>query len=127
MRENLSMGLADGLDEQIIAGTNGLLTGTNLPNNNVSTETVYGLYRSQFAYGRVDGRYASMTSDIRAVVGSETYAHAASQYRGNNDNIDALMSLQSALGGVKVSAHVPAVCGHQAETRSYAWGCGAIW
>ena len=44
-------------------------------------------------------------------MGSETYAHAAKQYRGNNDNMDALLSLQSALGGVKVSAHVPAVSG----------------
>ena len=111
LRENLSEGLADGLDKQIIAGTNGLLTGSNLDNHAVSTQTTYALYRNQFAYGRVDGRYASMTSDIRAVVGSETYAHAASQYRGNNDNMDALMSLQGALGGVKVSAHVPAVSG----------------
>ncbi len=111
LRENLSEGLADGLDKQIISGTNGLLTGTNLANHNVSAETTYALYRSQFAYSRVDGRYASMTADIRAVVGSETYAHAASMYRGNNDNMDALMSLQGALGGVKVSAHVPAVSG----------------
>ena len=32
LRENLSMGLSDGLDKQIIQGTNGLLTGTNLAN-----------------------------------------------------------------------------------------------
>ena len=111
LRENLSMGLADGLDKEIIAGTNGLLTGTNLPNNNVNAQTTYALYRSQFAYARVDGRYASMTSDIRAVMGTSAYAHAASQYRGNNDNMDALMSLQGALGGVMVSAHVPAESG----------------
>ena len=55
------------------------------------------------------GAYASMASDIRVVMGGETYAHASAQYRGNNDNMDALMSLQSALGGVKVSAHVPPV------------------
>ena len=111
LRENLSMGLSDGLDKQIIQGTNGLLTGTVLPNNNVSTETTYELYRDQFAFGRVDGRYASMTGDIRVVMGSETYTHAAKQYRGNNDNMDALMSLTAALGGVKVSAHVPALSG----------------
>ena len=111
LRENLSMGLSDGLDEQIIAGTNGLLTGTNLANHNVSTETTYALYRNQFAFGRVDGQFASMTSDIRVVMGADAYAHAASQYRGNNDNQDALMSLTAALGGVKVSAHVPAVSG----------------
>ena len=109
LRENLSDGLADGLDAAIIAGTNGLLTGTNLDNHNVSTQTTYALYRNQLAYGRVDGRYASMTSDIRVVMGGDTYANASAQYRGNNDNMDALTSLQSALGGVKVSAHVPPV------------------
>ena len=113
LRENLSMGLADGLDEQIIAGTNGLLEGTNLSNNNVSTVTTYQLYRSQLAYARVDGRYASMTSDIRVVMGSDTYEHAASQYRGNNDNQDALQSLTSALGGVMVSSHVPDASGNK--------------
>ena len=53
------------------------------------------LYREQFAYGRVDGRYASQTADIRVVMGAETYAHAAAQYRGNNDNMDALMSVMA--------------------------------
>ena len=113
LRENLSMGLADGLDKEIIAGTNGLLTGTNLANHNVNVVTTYALYRSQFAYARIDGRFASMTSDIRVVMGSDAYAHAASQYRGNNDNMDALMSLQSAIGGVMVSAHVPAESGNK--------------
>ena len=29
LRENISMGLSDGLDQQIVAGANGLLTGAN--------------------------------------------------------------------------------------------------
>ena len=33
LRENLSMGLADGLDDEIVSGANGLLTGTNLSNH----------------------------------------------------------------------------------------------
>ena len=111
LRENLSAGLADGLDKQIIAGANGLLTATNLSNNNVSTETTYALYWNQFAYGRVDGRYANMTSDLRVVMGAATYAHAASQYRGNNADVDALMSLMDAVNGVRVSAHVPDASG----------------
>ena len=113
LRENLSDGLADGLDAAIIAGTNGLLEGTNLANHNVSAVTTYALYRSQFAYGRVDGRYASMASDVRVVMGSDTYGHASSVYRGNNDNQDALQSLMGALGGVKVSAHVPDASGNK--------------
>ena len=45
---NLSDALSDKLDQQILNGTNGLLQGTNLPNHNVSTETLYPLYE-QFA------------------------------------------------------------------------------
>ena len=113
LRQNLREGLQDGLDDVILSGTNGLLEGTNLPDNDVSTQTTYALYRSQFNHGRVDGRYASRSSDIRIVFGSATFAHAASQYRGNNDNMDALMSLTTAVAGVRVSAHVPAVSGNK--------------
>ena len=101
------MGLSDGFDEQILAGTNGLFEGTNLANHNVSAVTSYGLYRSQFIYSRIDGRYASVASDVKILMGADTYAHAASQYRGNNDNTDALMSIMAQSGGVRVSAHVP--------------------
>ena len=113
LRANLSEGLADGLDKQVIVGTEGLLTGIKLPSNNVSAATTYALYRSQFAFGRVDGKYASTTDELRIVMGSGTYTHAAAQYRGNNDNQDALQSLREATGGVKVSAHVPAVSGNK--------------
>ena len=117
LRENLSMALADKLDQQVINGTNGLLNGTVLANHNVTTETTYALYREQFAYARVDGKYASATSDLKILMGAAAYAHAASQYRGNNDNMDALMSLMNATGGnVKVSAHVPALSGTKQNT-----------
>ena len=109
LRSNLSDALADGLDREVLVGTTGLLTGTVLGNHNVTDATTYALYRSQFAYGRVDGTYASATGDLRVVMGAGTFAHAASQYRGNNDNTDALMALGAAGVGVKVSAHVPAV------------------
>ena len=107
LRESLSMGIGDKLDKELLVGTDGLLALTNLPNHNVSTETTYALYRSQFAYSRVEGRYASATGDLRVLMGAETFSHAAGQYRGNSDNMDALMSLQAAVSGVRVSAHVP--------------------
>ena len=62
LRQNLSEALADALDKQILVGTEGLLTGTILPNHNVSAITSYALYRSQFAYGRVDGIYAGASA-----------------------------------------------------------------
>ena len=75
LRENLSMALADGLDQQIIAGASGLLTGTNLPNNNRSSITDFASYLSDFAFGRVDGAYAGGAPDLRILMGSDSYAH----------------------------------------------------
>ena len=95
-------------------GTNGLLTGTNLANHNVSAVTTYANYRSHFAYGRVDGTYASGVGDIRSVVGSGTYAHASGVFRSDNaGDRAALEDIMAATGGVKVSAHVPAVASNK--------------
>ncbi len=110
LRQNLSDGLAVALDKEIIAGTNGLLTGTNLANHNASAVTTYADYRSEFAYGRVDGRFAGDVSDIRVVMGAATYGHAAAQFRSNNaGDRAALEDLIDATSGVRVSAHVPSV------------------
>ena len=112
LRMNLSDALSDGLDAQIVAGANGLLTGTNLANHNVTAVTTYALYRSQFGYGRVDGRYASGVGDVRIVMGSGTYGHASGVFRSNDaGDRAALEDLMSVTGGVKVSAHVPAPTG----------------
>ena len=58
LRLALNGGLQEKLDQQAIEGTDGLLTGTNLPNNNVSNVSTFALYLSGLLYGRVDGRYA---------------------------------------------------------------------
>ena len=108
LRENLSMGLADGLDEAIIVGANGLLTGTNLANHNVTTATTFALYQSQFVGGRVDGRYASDYGDLRVLLGQESFAHADGAYRGNNSDVSALDRMRQKIAGVRVSAHVTA-------------------
>ena len=112
LRMNLSDALSDGLDAEVIAGTDGLLTSTNLANHNVTAVTTYALYRSQFGYGRVDGRYASGVGDVRIVMGSGTYGHASGVFRSNDaGDRAALEDLMSVTGGVKVSAHVPAPTG----------------
>ena len=113
LRENLSMALADGLDKQVIAGASGLLHGTNLADHDAGAETTFAKYKSDFAYGRVDGKYAGSVADLRIVMGSATYAHAANAYRANGNNADAVDAALSVLmadtGGVRVSAHVPPV------------------
>ena len=115
LRENLSMGLSDGLDSVIVAGSNGLLTGTNLPDHNASAVTDFDGYVGNFGYSRVDGRYAGMVGDVRIVMGAGTYAHAGSVYRNTSVDRTALDRLMDISGGVRVSAHVPDVSGSKQE------------
>ena len=113
LRQNLSDGLSDGLDKQILAGTEGLLTGTKLPNNNVSAVTDFANYITNFSYGRVDGRYASMASEVRAVCGAATYKHMGSVYRNTSVDRNVIDRLMEITGGIKVSAHVPPVASNK--------------
>ena len=113
LRMNLSDGLADALDGQIVAGTNGLLTGTNLANHNVAAVTNFATYIEAFAFGRIDGRYALETGDLRVVMGATAYAHAGAVYRNNNVDRTALDRLMELDGGVRVSAHVPEAAGNK--------------
>ena len=113
LRQNLSDALANALDKAAISGTDGLLTGTNLSNNTASAETSYSAYRSNLLFSRVDGHYAPSPTDVRIVMGSATLAHAAGEYRSTNSDSSALDLLQRDSGGVRVSAHVPAVASHK--------------
>ena len=114
LRQNLGDALADKLDQQILNGTSGLLNGTVLDNHLAAAVTSYANYRSLFGYGRVDGTYAMGIDDIRIVAGSATYGHMAAQFRSANaGDRAALEDLMSVTGGVKVSAHVPAVASNK--------------
>ena len=108
LRENLNMALSDQLDAEIIAGTGGLLQGTVLANHNVSAVTDYAAYVSGFGYGRVDGKYADTTRDLRVLMGASTYAHAGSVYRNASVDFPVLDRLSDLVNGLRVSAHVPA-------------------
>ena len=111
LRMNISDGIMAGLDKQVVSGTNGLLTGTNLDNHNVSAITAYDDYLNNFAYGRVDGVYADGVEDLKIVMGQATYGHAGSVYRSGTQDTTALDKLMNATSGVRASAHVPAVSG----------------
>ena len=108
LRMALNGGLQEKLDLDAIAGTAGLLTGTNLPDHDVSAVTSFANYLSLFLFNRVDGRYAESKSDIRVLMGAPTYAHAGSVYQSSAYK-SALAVLEEDSGGVRVSAHVPAV------------------
>ena len=71
LRMNLSDALSDGLDEQILAGANGLFTAANLANHAASAVTSYASYRSDLAYGRVDGKYAGSVAISKSLWGPQ--------------------------------------------------------
>ena len=109
LRQNLNSALSDKLDQQVLAGANGLLGDSGLTAPTApTTQANFAAYRS-LVYDKdvIDGMYAQQASDVRLVVGPETYAHAAMQYRGNSADDSALDSLMRVSGGVRVSPHIP--------------------
>ena len=110
LRTALNEGLEEKLDQQAIAGTAGLLTGSNLGAHAAeSAVKTFAQFMSQFGFSRVDGRYASEISDVKTVCGASTHSLMGASYRSDNADYSALDALRSKTGGVKVSAHVPAV------------------
>ena len=107
LRENLSMGLADGLDDEILSGTDGLFTGTNLTNNNQTTNDTFDSYLNNLCWNQIDGRYAAMASDLSMVVGAATLKDLGQTYRNTSVDRSALDRLMELTSGVRVSAHVP--------------------
>ena len=116
LRLNLDDALSDKLDQQILNGPKGLLHSTNLANHNASAENDFEKYLSDFGWARVDGKFASSTADLRIVMGSGVYGHAGETYAGtatNKGDLSAIEKLMDVTGGVKVSAHVPAVASNK--------------
>ena len=107
LREALQGGLADKLDKEILQGTNGLLTGTNLNNHAQAAASTYANYVAELLYARVDGRYAFDLADIRVVMGSDTFGNAATKLPSAGEE-NALARIRNDSGGVRVSANVPA-------------------
>lgn len=108
LRQNLHDGLADGLDKQILAGTDGLFTGTNLPNNAQTTNDDFASYVNHLVWDQIDGRHAATTSDLMMVMGAATFKDMGGTYRNTSVDRSALDRVQELVSGVRVSAHVPA-------------------
>ena len=64
--------------------------------------------------GMVDGVYASESSEVKLLVGPETYRHMAKQFISGTDT-SALQHVRAIGGGVRVSAHTPDKTGKRQE------------
>ena len=130
-------GAADGVERRATGkarsakpsrATNGLLD-RHEPRESTTSRaiTTFANYLSLMLYGRVDGRYAEMKSDVRVLMGAATYAHAGTVYQSTAYKSCAVRARRRTPGGVRVSAHVPAVSPPTNRTRSYGSGSGATW
>ena len=108
LRENLSAGLADGLDKAILAGTAGLIgTGLTVRSGDAGSTADFAAYRGLvYDSSTIDGRYAATASAVRLLTSPGAYGHAASIYRSNNADDSALDSLMRVSGGVRSSPHM---------------------
>ena len=116
LRLALNSGLQEKLDNQAVNGSDGLLNGSNLSNNNVTSTTSFSQYMSQLLFSRVDGRYARQPSDVKILVGQTAFSHASSVYKASETDETAQERLAARSGGMMVSPHVPSVASKRQNT-----------
>ena len=114
LRQAIAAAMADNLDSQVIGGSG---AGANLDGlfnqaDNVAiagaTET-FGTAIERFA-GVVDGKHANGFSDVRALIGVNTFALYAALFSNNNKgDLSAYDHLRDKLGMLRVSTRVPAL------------------
>ena len=112
LRGSIGQVIAEAVDEQVISGND---SGANLNGlfQQAANATVDSAVET-FATGvaryaaLVDGQYAHGWGDMRAIIGSSTFALYASLFQSNGD-MSLLDYLVSRLGSMRVSDKVPAV------------------
>ena len=112
LSETLQGSMSNELDEQIFNGAAGELNGLLVQATNVTAATSVESYTTGIARfaGLVDGKHAYDLSDLRAVIGSKTFALYAGLFANSNKGDMSLFDyLKMALGSIRVSDRVPAV------------------
>ena len=112
--ESLQGSLSNELDESTFNGAAGELNGLLVQAADASAATTVETYTSgiqRFA-ALVDGRHAYTLKDVRAVIGSKTFALYAGLFANSNKGEVSLFDyLAAALGSIRVSDRVPGVSG----------------
>ena len=119
LRRDLAAVMSDEMDDQIITGdgsttdgiTNvtGFLSELAAPSDPGATET-FASYLEKFT-AIVDGLNAYNLSDLRSVMGADTFKHAYSVYRNTSTDLPAYEAVSARVGGLSVSSRIPAATG----------------
>lgn len=108
MSEALRAALTDGLSEAVDAKAVGQVVTDTTQTAAGSNAWTWPTYRNMVV-SQVDGRYASMESDVRLLIGAATLADADALFRGSAvASESAAAELRRMSGGVRVSAHIAA-------------------
>ena len=120
LRRDLTAAMSDAMDDQIVNG-NGTAPNVRgflheLPDpSNPTAVTTWDQFIGHFT-GQIDGLNAFELSDLRAIVGKQTFAYAETLFRtGATDNgprESAGEYVRSRIGGKSVSSRIPAASGN---------------
>ena len=112
-RRDLRDGLSDHISGQVLNGSGAApnVEGIRVaiaatPTADPSGADNFAAITQRFA-GEVDGINAFGLSDLRVLMSAGTYAHAITQYRGNNAEASAYDWIMERCGGVEVSSRFP--------------------
>ena len=114
LSESLQGSMSNELDEQVFNGSAGELNGLFVQATNVNAASAVETYTSgiQRYASLVDGRHAYTLADVRAVIGSKTFALYAGVFANTNKGDVSLFDyLTRMLGSIRVSDRVPNVSG----------------
>ena len=113
LRMGISGAMADNLDDQVIGGSGASPNLDGLLNQ--ATDVAAAGAVETFATGvarfaaLVDGKHANGWGDIRALIGTATFAKYAALFHGDSGEMSLYDYLMGKLGALRVSTRVPAV------------------
>ncbi len=101
LRSALAMGLSEAMDKEII---DQLVA--DVSRSAASSGDTYDSYRKRLVYDHIDGRFASMESNLRVLLGSQTLADMSPLFRGEQGDVSAVENIRRLVSGVRVSPHI---------------------
>ena len=112
LSEAMQGSLSDELDEQVFNGASGELNGLFTQATDATAATAVENFTTGIARfaSLVDGRHSYDLGDLRAVIGSKTFAlYAGTFANANKGDVSLFDYLSMHLGSIRVSDRVPAV------------------
>ena len=110
LRQALNSGLSEALDKETIDQIV-----SDVEQTAAAAADTFASYRERLVYDNIDGRFATMESEIKLLVGGPTLKDMAGLYRGNNADDSAVDSIRRISGGLRVSPHIAAVASHKQD------------